>query len=259
MAALIKSPVLRGESLLLSLHEQAAPRPEAAVQVKEAAHPGANIRDNVSGFGVEAKDLKKAAATAFVSDPAVPDRGQESPAEMQARLEATQSEMLSAIREEARRQGYADGFAKGESAGEARLQKIESTLVRLIESIQAAVADTIASSEEIVGALVFEAASKIVGGQLVTREGAASVVEQVVARAKREEIVIVKVSADDYARLQSPERKGSVLSGLALEQDSRVELGGCIVQLRGGHLDGRIEAQFREFAQSIKEAVHPRD
>jgi len=262
MAALIKAMPVRGEAVLPQLAKTVTtgtttvPRPAGA----EPALP-------VSGKGAASSSPPASADSAV---PGAPDRSaaQAKPAEaivresaeaIRARLEKEHREALSALEDDARREGHDAGFAKGEAAGREKYLQAAETLRKLVETTNAAVADTLAAAEEVVGAIVFEAVCKIVGDKLMTAEGIRAVVAEVVSRAKRDEVISLKVCASDLGRLQAEASSDHVLGTLALEADDSVELGGCIVQLKGGYLDGRIETQFRAFAESIKEAAHGRE
>jgi flagellar assembly protein FliH len=220
-----------------------------------------------AGQGVAVKGTPKAVAVEAPIVPHVPPQAVAAPAPIasppsenaeavRTRLAREQSEVLAKLKAEAQKEGYEAGYAEGEAFGKDKYLSAAEAMRKLVESTNAAVGDTIATAEEVVGAIAFEAVCKIVGGQLMTSDGVRAVVAEVVSRARREEVVRIKICAEDMARLK-PDCEGEAdMAGIPLEVDKGIELGGTIVELKGGHLDGRIETQFRAFAQSIKEAVH---
>lgn len=160
-------------------------------------------------------------------------------------------------------EGFAKGLAEGQRQGEEKYAAAVQALAALIESGKQSVAGLLQESEDIIAAIVFEAVCKIVGKELASIEGCAAAVRQVLAKASTEEVVSVRVSPKDLQRLKDgvasdPDIPGAILASLPLEADDRVELGGCILSLKDGSIDGRIETQFRTFAQSLKDAVKGR-
>lgn len=179
-------------------------------------------------------------------------------ADLRAMLHAQQATL-----EEARTQAVAEGFAKGliqgQEAGADRYATAVQALHTVVEAGRQSVMGLLVESENVIAAIVFEAVCKIVGEKLSTTEGCVAVIQQIIARVARAEIVAVRVSPADYNAMHETGDGGDPafpdLLGLPLESDPRVELGGCILVLKGGSVDGRIETQFRNFAQSLKDAV----
>jgi flagellar assembly protein FliH len=187
------------------------------------------------------------------------------------RLMAEHGARLQEIEEEARKAAYATGYAEGKEAGYAAgLEEGKQSgeqgyadalqaLLELTKAGQKAMRSSLDDTAPVIAEIVFMAVSKIVGATLATQAGVQEVVTTAIEDAKRQEIVAVKISRSDMALLQvhaADLQPGlSALKELGLEVDDSIELGGCIVQLKGGHIDARIETQFRIFAQSLKEAV----
>lgn len=242
MAALIKALPVVGEAVLPHAGQAAAMKPATKATVAKAP--------------IVAHEPPQAVA-APVSVESPPSESAEA---VRARIAREQSEVLAKLKAEAQKEGYEAGYTEGEAFGKDKYLSAAEAMRKLVESTNAGVADTIAAAEDVVGAIAFEAVCKIIGRQLMTSEGVRAVVAEVVSRSRREEVVRIKVGAADLARLKPGGDDEADLAGIPaeipLEIDGSIELGGAIVELKGGHLDGRIETQFRAFAQSIKEAVH---
>lgn len=277
MATLNKSLPLRGEAVLPAL-----PIPKSEESRVKAVQPGVQKVSPALGSLTGGASSELMANAQNRPMPSLPGQD-ESPSSLAAsqempsaltdtetkeamsiRLKEVHSDALTALEEKAFREGYAAGFRKGEEKGQEKYLLASVALRKVLDSANTAITKTISDAEEIVGAIVFEAVCKIVGDHLVTKEGVDAVVSQVVSRAKQDELILVKVSASDLEHLllrASENAQASSTNGLGefkFEADEHVELGGCIVQLKHGHIDGRIETQFRAFAQSLKEAAHRR-
>lgn len=264
MAALIKAAALMEGAIDLLPARPAGARP---VPAKAAASQSA------------AKELAPAAVTAVTPPPRTVDAPpQATPASdvklaagaadgaADARREALFMEQLKAndalsakAREQAAAEGYAAGVAEGRQEGAREYAEAIEAWRGVLESGRERVSSLLNESEDLIAAIVFESACKVVGGALVAPEACASVVAEVISRVAREEIVTVRVSPADYAAMFSavPGEADGVpgIAGVSVEPDERVELGGCLVDLKGGSIDGRIETQFRVFAQSLKDAA----
>lgn len=257
MAKLIKRPPLRGETSLPLATLAPASRPASTI----AKAVGASASEAAPQVAVpQARPSPTAAVTAMGRETENPAPGNHGTDHQAQALAKAREEALSALEDTARREGYAAGSTAGEREGLAKYAEALATLDALIRSANAGVAAAVAEAEELIGAIVFEAVGKIVGAQLATPAGARAVVAEIVSRVKREDLVAVKVSAADLARLRGAAGEANVaaLDALPLEASDAVGLGGCLVELKGGRLDGRIETQFRAFAQSLKEAAHRR-
>lgn len=185
---------------------------------------------------------------------------------------------LESLCAQAREEAYAAGYAEGERSGLA--VGMERGMEQGVEQGRAAYAEAVSALEQIAHAgrdalvaeldqlepviaeIVFQVVCKIVGDALCTPEGTLAVVKAVLANTKRSEIVGLKLSPRDLTLLlehaQEIGLEAERLQAFGLEADESIELGGCIVQLKGGHIDGRIETQFRAFAQSLKDAAQGR-
>ena len=166
-------------------------------------------------------------------------------------------------------QGLIEGRAKGVDSGEAEgrtqgiaqyqnaIELLDKWRCQANEQLQNMVSD----AEEIIGAIVFEAVCKIVGDTLKTPEGICALVNAAINGVKYEDILAIQVSPNDFKMLSSIDeselsQEQTCLKRLGLEESHEVELGGCIVKLKAGRIDARIDTQLHAFAESLKKAAH---
>lgn len=163
--------------------------------------------------------------------------------------------LLEEARQQAAREGFEKGLNEGHEAARSDQQESLAAWSALLASGRAEIAELLVEAETLIAAVVFESVCKIVGRQLPSAEGCAAVVREVLARVGREEVVSVRVSPADHAMLEATAGSGIDIEGVLIEPDEGIELGGCVLSLKAGSIDGRIETQFRQFAQSLKDAA----
>lgn len=186
--------------------------------------------------------------------PSQPDVATSAPSEAPEEQERRTKELLAAQQAslKAIEEGFAKGLAEGKRTAEGKYAEALDALAKLAENGRDSVSGLLRDAEEVIGAIVFEAVCKIVGKDLASQEGRFAVVQQVLASAMQEEVVSIRVSPKDCHSLKAQH------PALPIEPDDRIELGGCILALKGGSIDGRIETQFRVFAQGLKDALRER-
>lgn len=252
METLIKSPPISERGVDLPPQPRMENRfPSAAPQ--EPRTPEAP-RDEPA-HAAPSRNGKPSESTTQSSHDAAPSLRSPQPQVPESRIKeqlAVQQAALKEAEAKAVAEGFAKGLAEGKQTGEEKYSAALVALSTLVENGQDSVSGLLRDAEQVIGAIVFEAVCKIVGKELANSEGCSAVVQQVLAKAIQEEIVSVRVSPKDCQTLRAG------LPVLPVESDDRVELGGCILALKGGSIDGRIETQFRAFAQSLKDALRER-
>ena len=154
------------------------------------------------------------------------------------------------VLEQARREGYEEGLAQGRAALAGEIEALRKVVVSAGEML----GREIVGVEDAVIDIAFEAVCRIIGTTLTTREGVAAVVRELIRDLPRREQLVVRLSAHDFALLG--DQAGTLLKGpdgLKLEfvADERVALGGCIVEVGGGTLDGRLETQLKQLSDTL--------
>jgi flagellar assembly protein FliH len=167
-------------------------------------------------------------------------------------------------RQEAYKAGLRDGVMRGEKNGydkaktdfDLKLNLIEQRLVTIIRTIEHARSEFLVAAHKDVLELAHLMAQKIINTQ-ISIDGA--IVLQVIKKAltylaDRNEYTI-RVAPDDCATVTGKkEFWSSITDGLdriKIQEDSRVEKGGCIVESPNGIIDARIPAQV----EALKEVI----
>lgn len=154
-----------------------------------------------------------------------------------------------------------DGFARGESRGlkdaQAKTEATVALLAQVAAEAQSALAQESTQLAEQCADIVMEVLGKIAGPALSGRDALLQMVLQAVGRLKDEREMIIRVSERDLPALnEAQETLSRAFSGrkFVIVADSRVQLGGCIVESRLGSLDARLETQLRVAFEAINAA-----
>jgi len=164
---------------------------------------------------------------------------------------------LTQVHEAAREEGFATGRTAGRKAADAEFEQLYTQLQDIVDSSSAALDREAESVSELCVDIVGEAFRKIAGPLLATPEAIGAAVSEVLARVKEGRELTVRVNPADLRTLQEcgqQEKLAAVLGGrkFTMAPDSRVELGGCIVESKLGSLDGRLEVQLRELYETLR-------
>jgi flagellar assembly protein FliH len=152
-----------------------------------------------------------------------------------------------------------DGYDAGRKSGEIAARKEIDLQINVMQKIGAAAEAAFLHEEEqlqnICVEVIGEALAKIGGALLGSEQAAIGAIKQVLTRVKEGRELTIRVAREDFELVRKLERELSdVLSGRKYEivADSRVELGGCLVETKLGSLDGRLEVQLRELYETLR-------
>jgi flagellar assembly protein FliH len=190
----------------------------------------------------------------------------------QASAEATQRAGFERGREDGRAQGLTEGREAGRQqaerdaraahdAAEARLGRLDE----LLQGVSAELARRLEAAEDDMIALCHAAICRILGEEIVARDGAAQLVRQAVREggfvgaASRLGQLAIHVHPTDCAALE-----GNAMLAAWLHQhsaagvirwvpDEQVKLGGCLVRSGEGTVDARLETQMTALQRMLAE------
>ena len=153
----------------------------------------------------------------------------------------------------------ADGFSAGERAAAEESSKKTMAAIKLLEGIgeaaEVAYAEEQRALQDTCVEVVMTAFSKIAGPLLAAESATLGAVNEVLRHIKEEREIVIRVSRGDAETLQGfKEELAGALQGRKFEiiADSRVALGGCIVETKSGSLDGRFDVQLRELYETLR-------
>lgn len=167
------------------------------------------------------------------------------------------AEELTAVHERARLSGFEAGEKRAmEEAAQEKTRMLDA-LSNLVSASESAFEQERAALTEDCADVVGEVLAKIAGSALASREAIVGTVMTVLSRMKDDREATIRVHADDLPVLKLEEDRIAKLFGrskFTLVVDSRVTVGGCIVETSAGSLDGRLDVQLREMCETLRSA-----
>jgi len=181
-------------------------------------------------------------------------------AERQAReLLAQAHQEVEAIKKRAREEGWQRGFEEGREAGKKEVQKIFEEKIVLWEKWLSAIRESrrevLENLDEPILEFSFALARKIIGREIEREPFIEALVKRALQKLSNRERVVVRVHRNDYMRIREIKeellRKIDGLGYLEVQEDPRVEEGGCIVETVFGNIDARIETQLANLREEL--------
>lgn len=170
------------------------------------------------------------------------------------KIEPKDVEHLEQLREQARQDGFKRGYAEGKDLVNEECAELLLTLRGLVQTGTESLNQVLGSNHGLMASIVFEAVCKIIGDRLVTIEGCKELLTHAIRDIHMDELIAIKVSPLDLSRIEQADSTVSeAFAGLPMEADATIDLGGCVVQLRDGAIDARLETQMSMFAEGLRE------
>lgn len=178
-------------------------------------------------------------------------------------------EAARAGREQGLRSGYEEGLQRGtaeaaqrqQQAAEhavadamARLDAQRAQLAGLAAALERTIPDALAAAEDEMVALSFEALCRVLASEAVRPEVVVAHVRQLVARG-RSGVLSVHVHPDDLALLrQADSTSPGDAASTQWVADPEVATAGCVLRLRAGALDARLETALQACKKALLNA-----
>ena len=166
---------------------------------------------------------------------------------LQQHLAKTEAQ-LNHIVEQNRTQGYEDGYAAGSEEGRHQFEQQSAELQELAAMLRAACDTQITDLESLAVEISLTALCRIIEDKIVDENYVVSWVRKVLMSARDESEVIVRVNPNQLEILRARQASLAEIlqaSKLNVVADSRVLLGGCMLETESGIRDGRLETQLQ--------------
>ena len=168
-----------------------------------------------------------------------------------------------AIKSEAWEEGWKKGLQEGREAGKEEIRKIFDQKIVVWEKWLAAIresrAEILVNLGEPILEFSFALARKIIGREIEREPFIEAIVERALQKLSNRERVLVRVNRNDYVRIKEMKeellRRIDGLGYLEIQEDPRVEEGGCIVETVFGNIDAQIETQLLNLREELLKVV----
>ncbi|MFW6138153.1 MAG: flagellar assembly protein FliH, partial [Spirochaetota bacterium] len=160
--------------------------------------------------------------------------------------------------QQSRQKGYQEGVGQGYAKGEEEVKRLIDRLHVIINAAIDKRKEIIDSAERQLIDLVLLVARKVV--KAISEEQKSVVLENIreaMKKVRAEAEVTIKVNTSDL-ELASKHKKEFIsavegLKNITVEEDSRVDPGGCIIETSFGEVDARVQKQLQIIEEKIRE------
>lgn len=169
-------------------------------------------------------------------------------------------ERASKLFEESKQKGYAEGREDGYKKGEEELRRLVDHLHTIINAAIDKRKEIVESSENQIIDLVMLIARKVV--KVISEAEKKVVLENIKDALKKlrgDTEIVIRVNIDDFDIVSKHKRDFismiESLENVRIEEDSRIDPGGCIIETSFGDIDARIQTQLQVLEERIRELV----
>ncbi|MDG5815646.1 FliH/SctL family protein [Chitinispirillales bacterium ANBcel5] len=163
--------------------------------------------------------------------------------------------------------GKKEGVAEGEILGKkradeeynAQLEKLQQNILTVLQNLEKSKKEMIWRSEGAVMRVSFAIAKKIIGAELSTNhELVLKVIKKALSSISQKEDIIIRISPQDLETVKKGKEFWAPVSerlkDIVIEEDNRIDKGGCIIESGNGLVDARIDVQMEEINSLIEKS-----
>ncbi len=160
---------------------------------------------------------------------------------------------------EGKGQGATEGKSSAESEYNQKIEEIENKVTELVRNVEISRNAILKQAHKIILELSREIAGKIINTELtVNNDIVIYVIKKAISHIVDKHGFIVRVSPDDLSNVIDKKEFWTSISqrleDISIEEDERIEKGGCIIESESGVADARIDVQLSEMKDVIDTA-----
>jgi flagellar biosynthesis/type III secretory pathway protein FliH len=145
----------------------------------------------------------------------------------------------------------AAGFAEGAAAAEQDFRARTAALVDAAGKATAIFAAQLARSEEMAALIANAALSRLFDDPDDQAERVVSAIRRQVRELRRDTVLAIHVSADDFPTEESQGSAACAVGGFVLVADADLPAGGCVIKLKLGELDLGLDTQWSTLSEML--------
>lgn len=159
--------------------------------------------------------------------------------------------------EQKERDGFQQGYREGAEAAKKESKNKLSEMTDVLEQCKRWTASEIEGLEFVAKEIVLAALVKIIGHEYENPTFVAATIKQVAQQVRDSARMTIRVNKRDYEALRSylPVLQEQFGEHIQIQTDSRIQLGGCLIETDTGTFDGRLETQIKLLQESMEAAV----
>jgi flagellar assembly protein FliH len=163
-----------------------------------------------------------------------------------------------------REKAFAEGYAKGEAEGLATAQKgyddritqIQERVASILDSLEKSKNEIYENAHSMLLRVCLELVKKIIHTEpSINPDIVLSVIKKSLSYIADKEKLVIRVSKDDFENVSSKKDfwlpVAERVASIEIEQDERIEKGGCIIESNSGVADGRLGVQLEELGELV--------
>lgn len=162
---------------------------------------------------------------------------------------------IAALRVQAYEEGFRQGHAEAAAAVEERVRGHLELLSIAAADVKTMRALVLRNTERDAIELVLDIVRKILGERAAADPlYAVELAEQALARAGNQNVVRIRVHPErrEIVAAAFAERHDAAGNAIEVADDQRLDLGGCVIDLRAGLVDASISTQFEETSRALR-------
>jgi len=171
-----------------------------------------------------------------------------------------EEQFMAAEKKAAHAAGFQEGRTQGLAEAFARVEKIKTTVEKMMGEMNNSSKRFFEEFETTLTDLSLHLAAKIIGeAAYMMPEVVRANVEKCVSLLAGAGNVTIKINPGDYEvikeLLPNLERKFDGHFSYIIEPDQKISRGGCLIEMDGSVIDGRIETQFLKLKEEMQQLV----
>ncbi len=156
--------------------------------------------------------------------------------------------------DEGRKKGAAEGYEKGKNDLKEAISKVQGNLISVIRSFELKKNDVLNNSERKALEIIFLAVEKIIRLEAKTRkEVVLNILKSAISEVSKSDKLTIKINPSEIEAVNTAKDfwlpVNAQIKEVLIEEDSRVECGGCILESQSGSVDARINVQMEKIRE----------
>lgn len=157
---------------------------------------------------------------------------------------------------EGKRQGLSEGQSNADATYNEKIEEIENKVSEIIRNVEISRNGILKQAHKIILELSREIAAKIINTELTTNDDIVIyVIKKAISHIVDKNGFIVRVSPQDLSNVMSKKDVWTSISqrleDISIEEDERIDKGGCIIESESGVADARIDIQLSEMKEVL--------